>query len=100
MIANWRFPCNVFPVVATPMTSKSQACALAESVAPTNAPRQLDILAKTLANWLGAFRGCQPLSSPGRKPVSEMESELARLRTENAAAREPEKSDGILRQRV
>jgi transposase len=40
--------------------------------------------AKTLANWLGASRAGQPLSSASRKPVNEMESELARLRAENA----------------
>ena len=63
---------------------KAQAVALAESIGPAKAARQLDMSAKTLANWLGASRAGQPLSSPRRKPVSEMESELARLRAENA----------------
>lgn len=63
---------------------KAQAVALAESIGSAKAARQLDMSAKTLANWLGASRAGQPLSSPSRKPVSEMESELARLRAENA----------------
>lgn len=63
---------------------KAQAVALAESIGPAKAARQLDMSAKTLTNWLWASRASQPLSSPSRKPVSEMESELARLRAENA----------------
>ena len=62
---------------------KAQAVALAESIGPAKAARQLDLSAKTLANWLGTSRAAQPLSSPSRKPVSEMESELTRLRAEN-----------------
>lgn len=82
---------------------KARAVALAESTGPVKAARQLGISAKTLANWLGASRADQPLSSPNRKPVSEMESELARLRVENATLkmeREILKSDGVLRQGV
>lgn len=63
---------------------KSQSVALAESISYAKAARQLDMSAKTLANWLGESRAGQPLSSPSRKPVSEMESELTRLRAENA----------------
>ena len=63
---------------------KAQAVALAESIGPAKAARQLDMSAKTLANWLCASRVGQPLSSPNRKPVSEVESELTRLRAENA----------------
>src|SRR5690554_6845536 len=63
---------------------RAQAVALAESLGPTRAARQLDMSAKTLANWLGASRSGQPLRSSTRKPVSEMEGELARLRSENA----------------
>ncbi|OLH86981.1 transposase [Xanthomonas oryzae] len=63
---------------------KAQAISLAESVGLAKAARQLGMSVKTLANWLGASRGGQPLSSPSCKPVSEMESELARLRAENA----------------
>ena len=63
---------------------KAQAVVLAESIGSAKAARQLDMSVKTLANWLGASRAGQPLSSPVRKPVSETESELARLRAENA----------------
>lgn len=63
---------------------KSQAVALAESVGPAQAARQLDISVKSLANWLTAARAGKPLSVPTRHPVSELESELARLQAENA----------------
>ena len=63
---------------------KTQAVTLAESLGRAKAARQLDISVKTLGNWLDASRAGRPLSSPQRQPVSEMESELARLRAENA----------------
>ncbi len=63
---------------------KNQAVALAESIGPAKAARQLDMSAKTLANWLTASRSGKPLSSATRRPVGELEAELARLRTENA----------------
>ena len=63
---------------------KAQAILLAESLGPAKAARQLDMSVKTLSNWLDASRAGRPLSSPSRKPVSELESELARLRAENA----------------
>jgi transposase len=63
---------------------KTQAIALAESIGPAKAARQLDMSVKTLDNWLDASRAGRSLSSPQRKPVSEMDSELARLRAENA----------------
>jgi len=63
---------------------KAQAIALAESIGPTKAAQQLEMSTKTLANWLSASRAGQPLSSPKRKPVSDLEGELARLRAENA----------------
>ena len=63
---------------------KAQAVALAESIGAAKAARQLDMSAKTLVNWLGASRAGHPLRSPHRTPVSEIESELARLRAENA----------------
>ncbi|WP_425512308.1 transposase, partial [Xanthomonas translucens] len=43
-----------------------------------------DMSVKTLGNWVDAARAGHPCSSPSRKPVSEMESELAQLRAENA----------------
>lgn len=63
---------------------KSQAIALAESMGRAKAARQLDMSVKTLGNWLDASRAGHPLSSPKRAPVSDVESELARLRAENA----------------
>lgn len=63
---------------------KAQAVALGESIGPAKAARQLDISVKTLANWLTAARAGEPLSTPTRQPVSELEAELARLRAENA----------------
>ena len=63
---------------------KAQAILLAESLGPAKAARQLDMSVKTLSNWLDASRAGRPLSSASRKPVSELESELARLRAENA----------------
>jgi transposase len=62
---------------------KTQAIALAESIGSAKAARQLDMSIKTLGNWRDASRAGRPLSSPCRKPVSEMESELSRLRAEN-----------------
>lgn len=66
---------------------KAQAIALAESIGPAKAARQLDVSVKTLANWLKAARAGKPLSAPTRQPVSELESELTRLRAENATLR-------------
>lgn len=66
---------------------KSQAVDLAESMGRTPAARQLGISIKTLDNWIGLARDGKPWSSPERKPVSELESELARLRAENAELR-------------
>jgi transposase len=66
---------------------KSQAVTLAESIGPAKAAPQLDMSVKTLANWLVTARAGKPLSSPTRTPVSDLESELARLRAENATLR-------------
>jgi len=63
---------------------KSQAVALAESIGPAKAARQLDMSVKSLANWVTTARAGKPLSSPSRAPVGDLESELARLRAENA----------------
>ena len=63
---------------------KTQAVALAESIGPAKAARQLDVSVKTLANWVSIARAGKPLSAPSRQPVSELEAELARLRAENA----------------
>ncbi|MDR1075370.1 MAG: transposase [Xanthomonadaceae bacterium] len=83
---------------------KAQAIALAEPIGPASAARQLNISVKTLSNWLTASRAGRPLRSLQCKPSSELESQLTRLRTENATLKmEPDiikKSDGVLRQGV
>jgi len=66
---------------------KTQAIALAETIGRAKAARQLDMSVKTLGNWLDAARVGRPLRSPSRQPVSDVESELARLRAENAMLR-------------
>lgn len=63
---------------------KSQAVKLAESLGRAKAARQLDISVKSLGNWLDAARAGRPLGTATRHPVSERESELTRLRAENA----------------
>ena len=66
---------------------KSQAIALAGTLGRAQAARQLSISIKTLANWLDRGRGHEPPRLASRQPVSEVESELTRLRAENAALR-------------
>lgn len=66
---------------------KAQSVELAESIGRARAARQLDMSVKTLGNWLDASRAGRPLSSSNRQPVSELESEVARLRAENATLR-------------
>jgi transposase len=66
---------------------KAQAIVLAESLGQARAARQLEMSVKTLGNWLDASRVARPLSSPGRAPISAQESELSRLRAENATLR-------------
>jgi transposase len=63
---------------------KAQAVTLAESIGRGEAARQLDISVKTLGNLLDAARSGRLLSSPARHQVTDLESELARLRAENA----------------
>lgn len=66
---------------------KLQAVSLSDSIGRTKAARELDIPVKSLANWVGAVRSERPLRSPQRKPTSDLEGELARLRSENATLR-------------
>lgn len=63
---------------------KAQAVALSDSVGRTTAARQLGMSVKTLNNWVGLVRAGQPLASAKREPSSDLESELTRLRAENA----------------
>jgi transposase len=52
---------------------KSQAVALAESIGPAKAARQLDMSVKSLANWVTTARAGNPLRSPRRAPVGDLE---------------------------
>ncbi|MGH9929578.1 MAG: transposase [Pyrinomonadaceae bacterium] len=63
---------------------KAQAVTLAQSIGVAPAARQLDISSKTLHHWVTAERSGPALRAPIRAPVSELESEVARLRAENA----------------
>lgn len=66
---------------------KAQAITLAESIGPAAASRQLEMSKKTLSNWLDISRAGQPLRAPSRQEPSDLESELSRLRAENATLR-------------
>lgn len=63
---------------------KHQAVELAESLGPAAAARQLEMSVKTLANWLDAVRAGRSLTSEARRPATDLESEIIRLRAENA----------------
>ena len=63
---------------------RAQAVTLAESLGPAVAARKLDISVKTLHNWVSG-RACGVASAGKRRaPVTELEAELSRLRSENA----------------
>ena len=66
---------------------KPQAVTLAESLGPAAAARQLEISVKTLTNWIEAVRAGRSLSSQTRRQATDLESELSRLRAENATLR-------------
>jgi|HigsolmetaGSP14D_1036242.scaffolds.fasta_scaffold12973_1 transposase len=66
---------------------KHQAVTLAESLGPAAAARQLEISVKTLTNWIEAVRAGRSLSSQTRRQATDLESELSRLRAENATLR-------------
>jgi transposase len=66
---------------------KHQAVALAESLGPAAAARQLEMSVKTLANWVDAVRAGRSLTSEARRPATDLESEISRLRAENANLR-------------
>ena len=63
---------------------KHQAVELAESLGPAAAARQLEMSVKTLANWIDAVRAGRSLTSEARRPATDLESEISRLRAENA----------------
>lgn len=83
---------------------KKQALKLTRSIGSLLLPHQPDILLKPLGNWVDQERARKLVVSPRRQAVTEVESEVARLRAENATLwveREIlKKSGGVLRERV
>lgn len=63
---------------------KAQAVSLSDRVGRTTAARQLDVPVKTLAHWVAAAREGKPLSPAQRPTISDSQSEIARLKAENA----------------
>jgi transposase len=67
---------------------KAQAVTLASSIGQAQAARKLSMPVKTLSHWVEADRQGSRGASPGRRvSVSAQESELSRLRAENATLR-------------
>jgi transposase len=66
---------------------KAQAVSLAESAGLAAAGRKLGISSKTIANWVRTAGEGGALSSAKRRPVSDLEAEVSRLRAENATLR-------------
>ena len=67
---------------------KAQAVSLAEALGATRAARKLGISVKTLANWIRISRDGSGFVKDGkRRPVSDLEAEVARLRAENQQLR-------------
>ncbi|MBW8077373.1 MAG: transposase [Gallionella sp.] len=63
---------------------KAQVVSLAESLGAAKAARKLRISVKTLDNWIRISRDSAGFVKDGkRRPVSDLEAELARLRAEN-----------------
>lgn len=66
---------------------KSQAVTLSDELGRTEAARQLGISVKTLSNWVGHARAGRAFSAPNRAPIGASESDISRLRAENARLR-------------
>ena len=66
---------------------KAQAVSLAESLGAAKAARKLGISIKTLANWIRLARDGRVVKDGKRRPVSDLEAEVARLRAENTQLR-------------
>ena len=66
---------------------KAQAVSLAQTLGATRAARKLGISVKTLANWIRLARDGEAQKSGKRRPVSDLEAEVARLRAENIQLR-------------
>jgi len=67
---------------------KAQAVSLAQTLGATKAARKLGISVKTLENWIRISRdGAGFVKDGKRRPVSELQAEIARLRAENQQLR-------------
>ena len=66
---------------------KAQAVSLAESLGAAKAARKLGISVKTLAKWIRLARDGGVVKDGKRRPVSDLEAEVARLRAENTQLR-------------
>ena len=67
---------------------KTQAVSLAETLGATKAARKLGISVKTLENWIRLSRDGAGFNKDGkRRPVSDLEAEVARLRAETSQLR-------------
>lgn len=66
---------------------KAQAVSLAQMLGATKAARKLGISVKTLANWIRLARDGGSAQDGKRRPVSDLEAEVSRLRAENAQLR-------------
>jgi transposase len=72
---------------------KIEAVRLSESVGASEAARRLDIPESSIWNWIrlkrvGKLEGSATATGPVRRPISEVEAELSRLRRENASLKE------------
>jgi transposase len=63
---------------------KAQAVSLAESLGAAKAARKMGISVKTLANWIRLARDGGIVKGGKRRPLSDLEAEVSRLRAENA----------------
>ena len=66
---------------------KAQAVSLAESLGAAKAARKLGISVKTLTNWIRLARDGGVVKDGKRRPLSDLEAEVSRLRAENTQLR-------------
>ena len=66
---------------------KAQAVSLAESLGAAKAARKQGISVKTLANWIRLARDGGVVKDGKRRPLSDLEAEVSRLRAENTQLR-------------
>jgi transposase len=72
---------------------KNEAVRLAESLGASEAARQLEMPDSSIWNWIklqraGKLKAGSKVSGVTRRPASEIEAELSRLRRENASLKQ------------